>query len=221
MKIDIITLFPGMFAGPLDESIIKRAKDEQKVDIKIHDLRQFGIDKRKTVDDRPYGGGTGMILMVKPLFDAISSIKTKDAKVILLTPRGKKYNQDMAVDMSKYNHLILICGHYEGYDERITEFVDEELSVGDFILTGGEIPAMAVVDSIVRLIPGVLKKQDATINESFSQEGIVEYPQYTRPEEFKGHKVPKILLQGNHKEIEKYRQEESQKRSQELKNKKY
>jgi len=209
MKIDIITLFPKMFKGPFDESIVKRAQDKKLVKINIHDLREYGLDERKTVDGRPYGGGVGMILMIEPIYKALEKIKTKDSKVILLTPRGKTYNQNNAVKLSKLEHIIFIAGHYEGYDERITEFVDEEISIGNFILTGGEIPTMAIVDSIVRLIPGVLVKEDAIKFESFSEENSVEYPQYTRPEDFNGLKVPKVLLSGNHKEINEWRKKES------------
>lgn len=216
MKIDIITLFPKMFKGPFDESIVKRAQDKSLVEINIHDLREYGLDERKTVDGRPYGGGVGMILMIEPLYKALEKIRTKDSKVILLTPRGKTYNQNNALKLSKLKHLIFIAGHYEGYDERITEFVDEEISIGNFILTGGEIPTMAIVDSIVRLIPGVLTKEDATKYESFSEENSVEYPQYTRPEEFKGLKVPKVLLSGNHKEINEWRDKESEEKTKKI-----
>lgn len=213
MKIDIITLFPKMFKGPFDESIVKRAQDKNLVEINIHDLREYGLDERKTVDGRPYGGGVGMILMIEPIYKALEKIKTKNSKVVLLTPRGKTYNQNNALKLSKYKHLIFIAGHYEGYDERITEFVDEEISIGNFVLTGGEIPTMAIVDSIVRLIPGVLLKEDATKFESFSEENEVEYPQYTRPEEFKGQKVPKVLLSGNHKEINEWREQQSKEKT--------
>jgi tRNA (guanine37-N1)-methyltransferase len=213
MKIDIITLFPNMFSGPFDQSIVKRAQEKGLVEIKIHDLREYGLGNRKTVDDRPYGGGVGMVLMVEPINSLLEKIKTKDSKVILLTPRGKTFDQKNSVKLSKYDHLIFIAGHYEGYDERITNFVDEEISIGNFVLTGGEIPTMAIVDSIVRLIPGVLEKPDATKYESFSEENIVEYPQYTRPENFKGLKVPEVLLSGNHKEIENWRKEESKERT--------
>ena len=213
LKIDIITLFPDMFKGPFGESIVKRAQNKNLVEINIHDLREYGFGKRKTVDDRPYGGGVGMVLMVEPIFKALEKIKTKDSKVIILTPRGKTYNQKNAEKLSKINHLIFIAGHYEGYDERITEFVDEEISIGNFVLTGGEIPTMAIIDSIVRLIPGVLEKEDATKYESFSDINEVEYPQYTRPEEFNGLKVPKVLLSGNHKEISDWREKESKEKT--------
>jgi tRNA (guanine37-N1)-methyltransferase len=208
MKIDILTLFPKMFAGPFAESIIKRAQDKNLVEIKIHDLRDWTKDTRKTVDGRPYGGGVGMILSVEPVYLALKDLKKKDSKVVLLTPQGKTFKQGLAKEYSDLKHLILICGHYEGFDERIREYlIDEELSIGDYVLTGGELPAMIVVDTIVRLIPGVLEKEEATVFESFSP--YLEYPQYTRPEEFKGWKVPEVLKSGNHKEIEKWRKEKS------------
>lgn len=208
MKIDIITLFPKMFEGPFRESIVKRAQDKKLMEITIHDLRSWTKDSRKTVDDRPYGGGTGMVLLVEPFFNAIKKLKTANSKVILLTPQGKTFNQEKAKEYKEAKHLIFICGHYEGFDERIREhLIDEELSIGDFVLTGGELPAMVVVDAITRLIPGVLEKKDATVNESFSP--YLEYPQYTRPEEFNGWKVPEVLLSGNHGEIEKWRKEKA------------
>lgn len=216
MKIDIITLFPNMFKGPFDESIVKRAQGKKLVEINIHDLREYGFGERRTVDGRPYGGGVGMILMVEPIFKALEKIKTKNSKVILLTPRGKTFNQKNAVKLSKIDHLIFIAGHYEGYDERITDFVDEEISIGNFVLTGGEIPTMAIVDSIVRLIPGVLIKEDTTKYESFSEKNEVEYPQYTRPEEFEGLKVPKVLLSGNHKKISDWREKESKEKTRKI-----
>ena len=216
LKIDIITLFPKMFKGPFDESIVKRAQDRKLVRINIHDLREYGFGERKTVDGRPYGGGIGMILMVEPIYKALKKIKTKNSKVILLTPRGKTFNQQNSIKLSKSEHLIFIAGHYEGYDERITKFIDQEISIGNFILTGGEIPTMAIIDSIVRLIPGVLKKEDATKYESFSEENLVEYPQFTRPEEFKGLKVPQILLSGNHKEISGWRKKQSEDKTAEI-----
>lgn len=209
MKIDIITLFPKMFSGPFTESIVKRAVRDKKVIINIHNLRDWATNKHKSVDDRPFGGGVGMILMIEPIYRALTDLKSNNSKVILLTPSGKKYDQRIAQKLSSEKHIILICGHYEGYDERIKKLTDIEISIGDYVLTGGEIPAMVIIDSIVRLLPGVLKKEDATIIESFS-ENLLEYPQFTRPENFKGWKVPKILLSGNHKKIEKWRKEKSQ-----------
>jgi tRNA (guanine37-N1)-methyltransferase len=216
MRIDILTLFPKMFSGPFDESIIKRAQDKGLVEIKIHDLRAYGAGERRTVDDRPYGGGIGMILRVDIIDKAISKLKTgnKGTKVILLDATGKKFTQVLAKGLSKTKHLILIAGHYEGFDHRVHEkLVDEVISIGDYVLTGGELPAMVMADAIVRLIPGVLEKKGATKLESFSDPNILEFPQYTRPESYKSWKVPKVLLSGNHKNIEKWRKEESVKKT--------
>ena len=215
MKIDILTLFPKMFSGPFDESILRRAEDRGLVEIKIHNLRDWVKDKRKTVDDRPYGGGVGMILMVEPIYNALKDLKNekiKGEKTILLTPRGKVFNQKTAQKFSKLKHLIFITGHYEGYDERIAKYADEEISIGDYILTGGELPVMVIVDSVVRLIPGVLEKSNAVKNESFTK-NLLEFPQYTRPEKFEGLVVPKILLSGNHKKIEEWRAREALKKT--------
>jgi len=215
MKIDILTLFPKMFSGPFGESIIRRAEDRGLVEIKIHNLRDWVKDKRKTVDDRPYGGGVGMILMVEPIYNALKDLKNekiKGEKTILLTPRGKVFNQKTAQKFSKLKHLIFITGHYEGYDERIAKYADEEISIGDYILTGGELPVMVIVDSVVRLIPGVLEKSNAVKNESFTK-NLLEFPQYTRPEKFEGLVVPKILLSGNHKKIEEWRAREALKKT--------
>lgn len=210
MKIDILTLFPNMFTGPFDESIIKRAQDRGLVEIKIHNLRNWAKDARGTVDARPYGGGVGMLLRVDVVDAAISELKKANSKVILLDARGKTYNQKVAQKFSKLDHIILIAGHYEGVDYRVQKhLVDETISIGDYVVTGGEIPIMAIVDSVVRLIPGVLTKEEATKIESFSEPGKVEFPQYTRPEDFKGWKVPKVLLSGNHKEILTWRQKNS------------
>lgn len=198
-----------MFTGPFQHSIVKRAKEKGLVVINIHNLRDWAKDKHKTVDDRPFGGGAGMVLMVEPIFNAIKSLKTKGSKVILLTPQGKVFNQKIAKNLSEDAHLIIICGHYEGFDERIREnLVDMEISIGDFVLTGGEIPAMAITDAIVRLIPGVLLKEDATVHESFT-ENLLEYPQYTRPAKFNNWIVPEVLLSGNHKSIEKWKMDMS------------
>lgn len=214
MKIDILTLFPKMFKGPFDESIIKRAQEKSLVEINVHDLRKWGLEKRKTVDDRPYGGGVGMVLMVEPIYKALKDLKTKNSKVILLSPQGKTFNQKSAERLAKSEHLILVAGHYEGFDERIREhLIDEEISIGDYILTGGELPAMVLTDAIVRLIPSVLEKEEAIQFESFSKRGLLEYPQYTRPADFKAWKVPEILLSGNHQEIEKWRKEKSFKKT--------
>ena len=208
MKIDILTLFPEMFAGPFDESILRRDQDKLLVEITIHNLRKWAEDKHKTVDDRPYGGGPGMILRVDIIDKALTSLKKdrKSTKVILLDAKGKRFTQNKAKSLSKSKHLILIAGHYEGIDHRVHEhLVNEVISVGDFVLTGGEIPAMVVVDSIVRLIPGVIKPESLQ-EESFSKmENFTEYPQYTRPDNYQGWKVPEVLLSGNHKEINKWK----------------
>jgi tRNA (guanine37-N1)-methyltransferase len=210
MKIDILTLFPEMFKGPFEESIVKRAQEKELVEINIHNLRDWATDKHKTLDDKPYGGGGGMVLMVKPIYEALKDLKTKNSKVVLLTPQGKVFNQKKAQEFSKLKHLILIAGHYEGFDERIREhLIDEEISIGNYVLTGGELPAMAVIDSVVRLIPGVLGAEESLIDETHTKPGYTKYPVYTRPESFKNWKVPKILLSGNHKEIEKWRKEKS------------
>lgn len=221
MKIDIITLFPKMFSGPFGESIIKRAQEKGSVKINVHNLRDWAKDKHKIVDDRPYGGGTGMVLMVEPLYEAVTELASKSTihnrRVILLEPSGTPYNQAKAQELSKVEHLILIAGHYEAVDERVREhLVDEVISIGDYVLTGGEIPVMVIVDSVVRLIPGVLEKEEAAQIESFEQfevEGkkkkLLEYPQYTRPEEFKGWRVPEVLLTGDHKKIKNWRLEKA------------
>ncbi len=201
MKISIITLFPEVFDSILNTSILKRAQQKGKVIFKLINLRDFGEGKHKRVDDRPYGGGAGMVLRADILAAALSSLKK--GRAVLTSASGKPYNQTKARELSKLDHIIVICGHYEGVDQRfIDKYVDAEISIGDFVLTGGEIPAMVIVDSVTRLIPGVLEKPEATINESFT-ENLLEGPQYTRPEEFEGSKVPEVLLSGNHAEIEK------------------
>ncbi len=213
-KISIITLFTGMFGPVLNTSMLKKAQQEGLVEFNLVDLRDFGIGPRKTVDDTPYGGGAGMVLRCEPIFEAVESIKKEDpgALVIMMTPRGKKYSQHVASKLSSGKNIIILCGHYEGFDERILSIVDHEISMGDFILTGGEIPAMAIVDSVVRLIPGVLGDERSNKDESFSR-GLLEYPHYTRPEEFEGMKVPGVLKSGNHAEIEKWRRSESVKKT--------
>jgi tRNA (guanine37-N1)-methyltransferase len=209
MKIDILTLFPKMFIGPFDESMLLAAKKKNLVEINIHDLRKWAIDARGSVDDRTYGGGKGMLIRVEVIDNALNEIKTNDSKVILLDAGGDKFTQKKAVNYSKEKHLILICGHYEGIDHRVHEhLVDEIISIGDYVLTGGEIPAMVITDSIVRLIDGVLESE-ATEIESHTEEGVLEYPQYTRPEIYKSWEVPKVLLSGNHKEINEWRKKNS------------
>ena len=210
MKIDILTLFPKMFDGPFSESIIARAQARGLVEINIHDLRPYGIGKHQQVDDRPYGGGVGMVLMIEPIYNALKDLRSKHSKVILMNPQGKVFNQAKARELSQHKHVILIAGRYEGFDERIREHLaDEELSIGDYVLTGGELPAMVVTETIVRLLPGVLDKSEATEKESFSDPTRLEHPQYTHPSDFMGWKVPDILLSGHHGEIEKWKTEKS------------
>ncbi len=206
MKIDILTLFPNMFDGFLHESIIKRAITKEKVTINIHDIRDYSPFKNKQVDDYSYGGGAGMVLMCEPIFRAIDDLREDDTHVIMLTPSGQTFNQREASNLLKYHHIILLCGHYEGFDERIKTIVDQEISIGNFILTGGEIPAMAITDAVVRLIDGVINKESLT-SESFNDDGLLDYPVYTKPAEYRGLKVPDVLLSGHHANIAKYRRE--------------
>ena len=206
MKIDILTLFPNMFDGFKTESIIKRSIDKKIVEINIIDIRDFTPYKNKQVDDYAFGGGPGMIMMCEPVFNAVESVKDEDAFVIILSPRGKTYNQKIAVDLSKKKHLIIICGHYEGFDERIYTLADMVISIGNFILTGGELPSMMITDSVVRLIDGVISKESLD-SESFN-DNLLDYPVYTKPREYKGLSVPEVLLNGNHKLINEYREEE-------------
>ena len=211
MTIDILTLFPNMFEGFLSESIIKRARDNKQVEINIHNIRDYSKDSHKKVDDYGFGGGEGMILMPEPIFDAVEDLKKENTKVILMTPQGIQYNESEAYNLSKLNHLIIICGHYEGFDERIRSLADFEISIGDYILTGGEIPAMAITDSVVRLLDGVIKEESYT-NESFNN-NLLDYPVYTKPVDFRGMKVPEVLLSGHHENIRKFRLEEQIKRT--------
>lgn len=205
MKIDILTLFPSMFEGFLHESIMKRAMDKGLITIKVHNIRDYSPFKNKQVDDYSYGGGAGMVLMCEPIFRAIEDLRMDDSEVIMLTPSGETFDQEMALEFSKKKHIILLCGHYEGFDERIKTIVDKTLSIGNFVLTGGEVPAMAVVDAVTRLIPGVIN-QDSLISESFS-DGLLDYPVYTKPADFRGLKVPEVLLSGHHANIDKWRQD--------------
>lgn len=213
MKIDILSLFPNMFTGFLNESIIKRAIEKNKVEINIIDFRTYSKLNNNQVDDTPYGGGPGMVLRCEPIFDCIDDIKTKDSKIILLTPDGKKYNQKMAVNLKDEKHLIIICGHYEGFDERIRTLADIEISIGDYILTGGEVPAMAITDSIVRLLDEVINKE-SICDESFNN-NLLDYPTYTKPRSYRGLNVPEVLLSGDHKKIAEWRKNEQIKRTQE------
>ncbi|MEK6732128.1 MAG: tRNA (guanosine(37)-N1)-methyltransferase TrmD [Candidatus Omnitrophota bacterium] len=215
MRIDAVTIFPKMFEPVLGESIIKKAQEKKVVEINIVDLRFFSKDKHRKVDDKPFGGGPGMVMNAEPFFEAVNYIrrKTKDLRLktrtILLSPRGKKLDQALALKLSKYEHIVLLCGHYEGIDERVGEhLVDEEISIGDFVLTGGELPAMVVIDSVVRLLPGGLGDEDSCKDESFSGDTL-EYPHYTRPADYKGMKVPDVLLSGDHEKIKEWRRKES------------
>lgn len=214
MKIAIITLFPEMFSPILGASMMWKAQKEKLVKFEIVDLRKYGLGPRKQVDDTPYGGGAGMVLKPEPIYAAVKAARKKlpNAKVILMTPRGEKFTQINAKKLSKLKEVIILCGHYEGFDERIAKLVDIEISVGDYILTGGELPAMTVIDSVVRLIPGVLGDKQSPHDESFSQ-GLLEYPQYTRPDEFEGMKVPEVLLGGNHNKIMVWRKAEAVKKT--------
>ena len=215
IKFDVLTLFPSMISPMFEDSILKRAIDNNLISIELHDFREFSKMKHHNVDDTPYGGGAGMVLMCPPIYDCLTSIDGyKDALKILMTPQGVKYNQSVAKELVKNDHIILICGHYEGFDERVRNFVDMEISIGDYVLTGGEIPAMAIIDSVSRLVPGVLHNEESAPTDSFEND-LLEFPQYTKPYDFMGMKVPDILLSGNHQEIDKYRLEESKKRTKE------
>lgn len=213
MKIDILTLFPGMFDGFLHESIIKRALEQHKVEIQVHDIRAYSKDPHKKVDDYGYGGGQGMVLMPQPIFDAVEDLRTENSKVLLMTPQGKTYNQEIAYDLTQEKHLIIICGHYEGFDERIRTLADMEISIGDYVLTGGELASMVITDSVVRLLDGVIAK-DSHIYDSFHNH-LLDYPVYTKPVDFRGMKVPEVLLSGHHQKIEEWRLEEQMKRTKE------
>ena len=206
MKIDVLTLFPDMFNSVFDESIIKRAISNNLVEINIHNIRDYSKDPHKKVDDTPYGGGAGMVLMCQPIFDAVKALRNDESKVILLTPSGKLYKQSMAIDFSLEKHLIIICGHYEGFDERIKTICDMEISIGDYILTGGEIPCMVLIDSITRLIDGVIRKESYE-NESFS-DNLLDYPTYTKPRIYEGLSVPDVLVNGDHAKIDNWRREQ-------------
>lgn len=211
MRIDILTIFPNFFSGPLNESLIKKAQENNLIQIKITDIRGFAKDKHKTVDDTPFGGGGGMVMMVEPLSSALDTIlkQAKDYHIILTSAQGKKFDQDKAKELSLKEHLVVICGHYKGMDERIKSLYDlEELSIGDYILTGGEIPALVIIDSVVRLLPGFMGNFQSAEADSFYN-GILGYPEYTRPSEFRGLKVPEILLSGNHEKIRLWRKKEA------------
>ncbi|MDQ0287587.1 tRNA (guanine37-N1)-methyltransferase [Desulfofundulus luciae] len=212
MVVDILTLFPEMFAGPFDASIIKRAREKGLVEINLINIRDFSWNKHRTVDDTPYGGGVGMVMAAGPLFEAMDWIRTRrgdPGRIILLCPAGRLFNQEVAAELAREKHLVLICGHYEGIDERVAEhLVTDEISIGDYVLTGGELPAMVVVDAVCRLIPGVLGESASAQEESFA-DGLLEYPHYTRPREYRGYRVPEVLLSGHHEKIRLWRRRQS------------
>ena len=213
MQIDVLTLFPAMFAGPLDESIVRRARDGGLLDLRIHDLRNWTHDRHKTVDDRPFGGGPGMVLKPEPLFEAVEALRGDAGKVILTSPSGRVFTQAVAQELARERHLLIVCGSYEGYDERIREHLaDDDLSIGDFVLTNGALPAMVMIDALTRLLPGALGDDQSTEDESFSA-GLLEYPHYTRPAEFRGWPVPEVLVSGNHAEIERWRRRQAMRRT--------
>jgi tRNA (guanine37-N1)-methyltransferase len=215
MRIDVLTLFPAMFAGPLDESIVKRARDTGLLELALHNLRTYTHDRHRTVDDRPFGGGPGMLLKPEPLFEAVESLAGPGTRVVLLSPAGRKFTQAIAAEMAGEGHLLLISGHYEGFDERVREeLADDELSIGDYVLTNGALPVMVIIDAVTRLLPGALGDEASAREESFSQ-GLLEYPQYTRPADFRGMKVPEVLLSGNHAEIARWRAEQARLRTKE------
>lgn len=216
MQIDILTIFPNMFTGPFQESILKRAANKELVKIAVHNLRDWTSDVHHQVDDRPFGGGAGMVMMVEPIDKALEDLKLKaessKLKTILLSAKGERYTQQKAESFTHFDHLILVCGHYEGIDQRVYEhLVDEVISIGDYVLTGGELPAMVVVDSIVRLIPGVVGDQESIVDESHKNPGYIEYPHYTRPATYKGWSVPQVLLSGDHAKIKAWRDANSKK----------
>lgn len=213
MKIDVLTLFPAMFAGPLDESIIKRARESGLLDLRVHNLRDYAHDRHRTVDDRPFGGGPGMLLKPEPIFEAVEALKRERTRVILVSPSGRTFNQAIARELAQLDDLLMISGHYEGFDERVREqLADDELSIGDYVLTNGGLPAMVVIDAVTRLLPGALGDEESARDESFSH-GLLEYPHYTRPAEFRGLKVPEVLLSGHHADIEKWRGEQARERT--------
>ncbi len=215
MKIDVLTLFPAMFAGPLDESIIKRARESGLLDLALHNLRDYAHDRHRTVDDRPFGGGPGMLLKPEPIFEAVEHLASPETRIILLSPSGRSFTQAIAHELALAPRLLLISGHYEGFDERVRQHLaNDELSIGDYVLTNGALPAMVVIDAVARLLPGVLGHEQSAQEESFSH-SLLEYPQYTRPADFRGMKVPDVLLSGNHAEIARWRAEQARLRTSE------
>lgn len=208
MRFDILTLFPEMFQGPLNESLLKKARDKGLLSFNLVNIRDFTDDKHKTADDSPYGGGAGMVMKVDVVAKALSRVASHESRVVLLCPTGKLLNQEKIKALAGEKHLVLLCGHYEGVDERVRAMVDEEISIGDYVLTGGELPAMVLIDAVARYIPGVVKEAGSVKNDSF-HDGLLDYPSYTKPEEFDGQKVPEVLLSGHHAEIERWRRKEA------------
>jgi tRNA (guanine37-N1)-methyltransferase len=214
MKIDVLTLFPEMFAGPLDVSMVARARKAGLLDLQIRNLRDWTHDRHKTVDDRPFGGGPGMVLKPEPIFEAVEALASDKTRVLMMAPTGRPFTQEIARELAQLEHLLFLCGSYEGFDERIRTLAHDELSIGDYVLTNGGLPTMVVIDAVTRLIPGVLGDDESAHDESFSH-GLLEYPHYTRPAEFRGMKVPEVLMSGNHAEIEKWRREQAKLRTKE------
>jgi len=214
MKVDVLTLFPAMFAGPLDESILRRARESGRLEMALHDLRDWTHDRHRTVDGTPYGGGPGMVLKPEPIFEAIDELANDTTQVVMLTPQGEPFRQVTARRLSAHEHLLLLCGSYEGFDERIRTRVHHEISIGDYVLTNGALPAMVVIDAVTRLLPGVLGDDASSVEESFS-ENTLDYPQYTRPAEYRGLEVPEVLQNGNHAAIEQWRREQAEQRTSE------
>jgi tRNA (guanine37-N1)-methyltransferase len=212
MKIDVLTLFPEMFVGPLDVSMVARARKAGLLDLQVRNLREWTHDRHKTVDDRPFGGGPGMVLKPEPIFEAVEALASDQTQIIMVAPTGRPFTQAVARELAQEQHLLFLCGSYEGFDERIRTLVDDELSIGDYVLTNGGLPAMVIIDTVTRLIPGVLGHEESAQDESFSH-GLLEYPHYTRPAEFRGMKVPEVLMSGNHAEIEKWRREQARLRT--------
>ncbi len=213
MRIDVLTLFPEMFAGPLDQSILRRARERGVLELHLHNLREWTHDRHRTVDDRPFGGGPGMLMKPEPIFEAVESLRRPETRCVLLGPAGRRFNQVLARELARLPHLLLICGSYEGVDERVREFLaDDELSIGDYVLTNGALPAMVVIDAVTRLLPGVLGDDASAAEESFSR-GRLEYPQYTRPADYRGLKVPTVLISGHHAAIARWREDQARLRT--------
>ena len=212
MKVDVLTLFPGMFAGVMDESILRRAQEKRRLELTIRNLRDWTHDRHRTVDDEPYGGGPGMVLKPEPIFEAIEELAGETTQVVMLSPQGQPFRQSKARELAGHEHLLMLCGAYEGFDERVRSLVNHELSIGDYVLTNGALPAMVVIDAVTRLLPGVLGDDSSSAEESFS-ENLLEYPQYTRPADFRGMKVPEVLLSGDHGAVEEWRQEQAVERT--------